>query len=110
LLVQPEALESVRMRYIPQQGYWSVESDCSPVIQLSRCYYDGTILRRGRLYYQRRFVEGGAWVEKPEAFQSWARKVFAVARKTLQKLPDSPFYVGPRALAEHQQGRVKLVS
>jgi hypothetical protein len=108
LLVQPEALRSVTLRYIPQQGYWSVESERSPVIELDRCYYDGKILRRGRLYYQRRFVEDGAWVEKPAAFLTWARKVFSVARRTLQKIPDRPYYVGPHALVEQQQGRVKL--
>ena len=109
-LVQPEALESVRMRYVQQQGYWSVETDLSPVIEVDRCYYDGKIIRNGRLYYQRQFVEDGAWVEKPAAFQAWAKKVFSIARRTLQKLPDRPYHVGPHALTEHQQGRVKLLT
>jgi len=110
ILVQPEDLKSVILRYIPQQGHWSVDSDRSPVIELDRCYYDGEILRRGRLYYQRQFAEHGAWVEKPAAFQAWAKRVFSVTRKTIQKLPDRPYYVGPHALAEQRQGHVKLMA
>ncbi|MCY1082159.1 hypothetical protein [Archangium lansingense] len=109
MLAQPEDLKSVILRHVPQQGYWAVESDRSPVIELDRCYYDGKILRAGRLYYQRQFAEDGVWVEKPEVFQAWARKVFSVTRKTLQKLPDRPYYVGPHALAGQEQGRVKLM-
>ena len=109
LLVPPEALASVLMKHVPQQGYWLVDSDRSPVIEMDRCHHDGKALGEGRLYYQRKFLDQGQWVEKPAAFQAWARKIFALTRKTLQWLPEKSYYVGPHALAAQQQGRVKLM-
>jgi hypothetical protein len=104
LLAPPEALESVILEYIPQQGYWLVDSSRSPVIEMDRCYYDGSILRKGRLYYQRQFVDKGAWVEKPADFQAWAKRVFTVVRKGLQRDPEVLAYLGPHAQQARQRG------
>jgi hypothetical protein len=108
ILAPPDALQSVVLEYIPQQGYWLVDSTRSPVIELDRCYYDGKLLRKGRLYYERQFVDKGAWVEKSAAFQAWAKKVFSVARMGLLRAPEALAYLGPHAQQERQRG-LKLV-
>ena len=110
LILAPEdALSSIQFEHIERQGYWLVDSTRSPVIEMSGCFHDGKIVRSGRLYYERHFLDNGRWVEKPEAFQTWAKKVLSVARKSLQRIPNSSFYIGLHALAAEQQGLVKRV-
>ena len=48
-LVRPEHLGAVVLGHVPAQGYWTVDVLNSPVIEFTRCFFDGTILRRGRL-------------------------------------------------------------
>ncbi|HYO60073.1 hypothetical protein [Archangium sp.] len=110
LLVPPDSLGALIFRHVPQQGYWTVDLLRSPAVELSRCFYDGAILRRGRLYYDRGFYdEAGHWVEKPASFQDWAKKVFSVARKGLERDAEQFAYVGTNAQAQRQEGRLKLV-
>ncbi|QRK09167.1 hypothetical protein JQX13_03130 [Archangium violaceum] len=111
LLVPPESLEALSFENVMQQGYWTVDLLRSPAIELSRCFYDGKILRVGRLFYDRGFYdETGNWVEKPAAFQAWAKKVFSVARKGLQRDVALDAYVGENAQAERQRAGLRLVS
>ena len=71
-LVRTDDLKSVVMRNVPAQGYWTVNVVKSPVVELTRCFFDGRILCRGRLY----FVDGfygadGEWVNKGEDCKKW---------------------------------------
>ena len=44
-----------------------VPAQISPVVELTRCFFDGHILRRGRLYFVDRYYgTNGDWIEKPE--------------------------------------------
>lgn len=109
-LAPPDALGSLVFRQVPRQGCWTVDLLRSPVVELSRCFYDGTVLRRGRLYYDRGFYdEAGHWVEKTAAFQAWAKRVFSVARKGLQRDTEKHVYIGADAQAQRQGGRLTLV-
>lgn len=110
-LVRPSDLSAVRTREVAAQGYWSVDDLRSPVIELNRCYYNGKILRRGRLY----FVDGyyGAqdqWVEKPEEFKAWAKRLFAAARKTLTFDKNLGAHIGPEAEQMRLDGEVEFKS
>lgn len=99
-LVRPDDLRAVEFREVPAQGYWAVDVLTSSVVELSRCYFDGKILRRGRLYYTDGFyAEDDRWIEKPRAFKSWANRVFAAARKTLRLSRELSAYVGAEAEA-----------
>ena len=110
-LVRPSDLSAVRTEEVTAQGYWSVDDLRSPVIELTRCYYNGKILRRGRLY----FVDGyyGAqdqWVEKPEEFKAWAKRLFAAARKTLTFDKNLGAHIGPEAEQMRLDGEVEFKS
>jgi hypothetical protein len=110
-LVRPDDLSAVRTREVAAQRYWSVDDLRSPVIELTRCYYNGKILRRGRLY----FVDGyyGAedqWVEKPEEFKAWANRLFAAARKTLTFDKNLGAHIGPEAEQMRLDGEVEFKS
>lgn len=102
-LAPPEALEALPFKHVARQGYWTVDLLRAPAIELSRCFYDGKVLRSGRLFYDRGvYDEAGTWVEKPASFQNWAKKVFSVARKGLQRDTELEAYVGENARAERE--------
>lgn len=41
---------SIRFHEVPEQGYCIITPG-SPVIEVDRCFFDGRVLRRGRLYF-----------------------------------------------------------
>jgi len=94
-LVRSDDLKRVVLRHVPEQGYWIVDVLDSPVIEFSKCFFDGTILRRGRVYYTSSYYKGGELVSKSEAFLSWAKKIFAATRKGLSRKNSG--YIGPSA-------------
>ena len=96
LLVLREQLAQVRTHLVPEQGYWTTEVLNSPIIEFNRSFFDGRIIRPGRIYYVDGFYgPDDAWVEKPEAFRSWAAKTLRAVKKTLTKRGAA--YVGAEA-------------
>jgi hypothetical protein len=94
---------------VTTQGYWVVDVLRSPALELSSCFFDGKILRRGRIYYVDGFGgEDGAWIEKPETFRTWARRVRAAIRKALARQGDFDD-IGPdaRAWLEREHRRLE---
>jgi hypothetical protein len=109
-LAPPEFLGELVFTHVPRQGYWTIDETRSPVVELIRCFYGGTSLRSGRLYYAKGFYgEGGQWVEKPAAFLAWAKKVFSVARKGLQRDADFMVYLGREAQEMRQRHGLDLI-
>jgi hypothetical protein len=107
-LVLPEDLGAVVMEHVPAQGYWTVDVLKSPVIQFNRCYFDGTILRRGRLYYVDGFYDiNQRWEVKSESFRKWAKAVFAKTKKALKKHETD--YIGTGAASWLASSGGKLV-
>jgi len=69
-LVPPDLVDTLTFERVAQQGYWTVDLLRAPAVELSRCFYDGKILRVGRLFFHRGFYdEAGTWVEKPATTQ-----------------------------------------
>jgi len=112
-LARREDIDLIVMRHVPKQGYWIVDEQASPVIELGTCFTDGTIIRRSRAYY----VDGlygpdGQWMMKSEEFSKWAKIVLATLKKTLKPLEPGrrlTDYIGEDAAAWHAAGG-KLVS
>ena len=48
---RPNEIEQIKVRWIEQQRHWIVDSLDSPVLEIDRCYYDGHLIRRGRVYF-----------------------------------------------------------
>jgi hypothetical protein len=108
-LVRASDLVHVATRHVPAQGYWTVDDLRSPVVEFSSCYFDGTILRRGRVYYVDGFYGvDDAWVEKSEIFQSWAKNVLRTTRNFMRKHETD--YIGKDALAWVERENGKLVT
>jgi hypothetical protein len=85
-LARPEDLNAIVTHYVTTQGYWTVEDTPSPVVEFRGCFFDGKILRRGRVYYVDGFYgPDGAWVNKREAFRKWAKMVHTTIKKSLKR-------------------------
>ena len=89
-------LRSVVMKHVPVRGEWAVDVLESPVIEYTRSFFDGRVLRRGRLYYvDQHHGEDGTLVEKSAVFQEWASSVLEKTRKLLKR--HGTDYIGPHA-------------
>jgi hypothetical protein len=104
-LVRPDDVSAIDFEEVPEQRYWSIDVLSSPVVELTTCYFDGKVLKRGRLYYtEDSYGDDDHWVEKPESFKSWAKRLLSAARKTLKIDHDVSAYVGPEAAALKAKG------
>jgi len=98
-LAPQSQLENIVCEKVPSKGYWTIDSLRSPVVEFSRCYFNGRILKEGRLFYDTGYYdESGKWVDKSEDFLKWAERLFRITKKILNKSPDNQAYIGPNAL------------
>lgn len=108
-LCRPEDVAALRFREVSAQGYWTVDVLSQPVLEFSRPYFDGAVVRRGRLYYQPGdYSTDGSWHKKPAEFVRWADAVLRVARKTLRRDPSLGSYLGSEAFAMRVKGGVQF--
>src|SRR5688572_19044008 len=83
---RPEDLGAIRFTLVQAQGYFTVDILRSPIVELSRCFFDGNQLRRGRLYYTSEFYdEKDTLIRKDAAFVQWAKSVLSAAIKGLKR-------------------------
>jgi hypothetical protein len=107
-LVRRSDLVNVITEHVPAQGYWTVDVLRSPAVEFESCYFDGKLLRRGRVYYTDGYYGADkAWVAKPPDFLVWAKAVLKVTRKSLHK--DGADYIGRDAKAwiEREDGKLE---
>ncbi len=106
-LVRRVDLDSVLTKHVPTQGYWIIDELRSPVIEITRCYYDGQLLRRGRFYYNDAYYDdAGQPCGKSPGFSDWAKKVLSKARRILTYNKQLGAYVGEEAIQLHEKGVV----
>jgi hypothetical protein len=106
--VRAADLDQVVMRHEQDEGYWTVDALRSPVVEFKRCFYDGSVLRRGRLY----FVDGFRGddekrVEKPLAFKEWANAALKKTKKMMLR-PEGE-YIGTHAQSWLELWHGKLI-
>lgn len=107
-LVRPEDMAAVVTAPVPAQGYWTIDELRSPVVELTRCFFDGATLRRGRLYYVDGYYNAnGVWEEKSEAFRTWAKRALSRVRRLLKRYDAD--YIGPGADSWLSSGGGRLV-
>lgn len=111
ILAQPDDVGQVVSKFIEKQRYWTVDTLRSPVVEISRCYFDGKQLRRGRLFYDEGFYDAsGHWVNKPNAFLSWADSILRLAKGMSVFDERQGSYLGPAANKLASSGEIELVS
>jgi hypothetical protein len=107
VLVRPEDLQAVVTRHVPAQGYWTIDVVQSPVIEFTRCFFNGTLLRRGRLYYVDGFYDANdTWQDKRNGFRQWAKAVLAKTKKGLKKHKTDYIGTGAEAWLASNGGNV----
>ncbi len=98
--------DDVIMEEVKSQRYWLID-EFSPVIQFRRCFFDGKILRRGRLYFVTSYYdEQGEKVSLPEPFLKWGARILSWIRKNYIKVTKDSYYTSPSALAFQKSGGI----
>lgn len=101
--VQPSALPRLPLRWIPEQNHHIIDI-ASPAIEVDRCYFDGHIIRTGRIYAYSapwRPQDAAVWAD----FKTWSNRVMRRVAEGLTRegyrFGDRPFisYFGPEAAA-----------
>jgi len=109
-ITRPEYLRLIKMREVPAQKYWAVDSLRSPVVELNRSTFDGKKIGEGRLYFQDSYYdEAGRKVSKSQPFLEWAKCTLAAMKKTLTQDTSRDTYVGIDAISitKNQGGLLK---
>jgi hypothetical protein len=91
------------MLSVPVLSRWNVQPE-SEAIEFEGCEFDGSVLVRGRLYFQNDFLIQGMVAPKRKEFLDWADKVFRLAKKSLRRSKTLDAYVGEHAEKWRQQG------
>jgi hypothetical protein len=94
VLVRAVELAAIRMDFIPQRGYWTINALRSPIIEFRRSYMDDNIIRQGRMYFIPRYLENNQWVDKSPEFVAWADSILRFMRRHLRRLPSIGCYAG----------------
>jgi hypothetical protein len=99
----PPKEADIRMRFVPILSHWSVQTE-SEVIEFEGCEFDGSVLVRGRFYFQNDLLVDDMIVPKRKEFLTWADKVFRLAKKSLHRSKTLDAYVGEHAKKWRQSG------
>lgn len=108
-LVRECDLEAVINKEVPTQGCWTIDQLRSPVTEFSRSFFDGKIIRQGRLFSNTSYYDdNGALVGKTEGFEGWAKGILAKARRFLNYDKELQAYLGADAAQLRKEG-IQLV-
>lgn len=93
----------IKMRFVQSLSHWSVQGE-SEVIEFQGCEFDGSVLVRGRLYFQNDFLLQDMIAPKRAEFLAWADKLLRLAKKSLHRSKTLDAYVGEHAEKWKQEG------
>jgi hypothetical protein len=79
LLLPPPA-----MRCEVRNGPW-IDTAKSHVLEVGRCFTDGTLVRSARFWYETSFFSGNEPHTKPPEFVAWAEAIFRKTKKLLRR-------------------------
>lgn len=97
-LVRDTDLNTIRLKHISDKVGWIVDDLRSPVVQLDSGYFDGRILRRGRIYYETRYYgDDGRRIDKQLDFIKWAESIMKITKKLFKRNPEFDAYIGMNA-------------
>jgi hypothetical protein len=109
-LARPEDVPNLGLRQIESKDFRILDVLRSPAIEFSRCFFDGKILRRGRLYYIPKYFDGAHLVQKSGGFTEWAKDVFNAAKALLTRDSELESYIGLNAERLRSEGICNVLS
>jgi len=108
ILVQPGRAPEIRYKAIPGTREFTCDVVKNPIIEYDRCYYDGKIIRSGRLYFVPRFYNANRECEdKGRDFTDWCGRIFKAVRSSAQSIGKG-YFAGAEAIKMRNQGRVRF--
>lgn len=94
-LTRKKLIDQVKLEYIAMQKYWLIDGLTSPAVEFDDGFFDGKILRRGRIYFETGFYDTKEkWQEKPEEFIKCGDSLIRWIRKKYKKDSKSGLYIG----------------
>jgi hypothetical protein len=101
------------MRSIVLSGPW-LDASRSHLVEVGRSYIHGGTIRMARFWYEARYLQDAAFVEKPKEFVAWSQLVFKRTKALLERHSYSDGkhayseWFGKSAWKEVQSGILKL--
>ena len=83
--VHPSDVGKIIFKYIETQHYYTVDLLCSPVLEVTRCYFHNGILRRGRMFADTWYYENNIKITKDENFVNWVKAVYKALKRGLKQ-------------------------
>lgn len=109
-LFRDQDLEGLHADEIPSRGEWIVDVLRSPAIEFRRCFTDGRLLRRGRLFFIEDYYDNsGRLVRKDVGFLRWARGIISKVRRSMIKREDGD-YMSPGAAEQQRDDGLHLTA
>ena len=84
-LVRPQDLKDIKLKLIPNFGYWLIDDNSAPVLHFDRSIFKENIIHSGRLYFQPQYVNDMGWIKKSDDFVNWADNIIKTVRRKLKK-------------------------
>jgi len=91
------------MCFVPVLSHWTVQTE-SEAVEFTGCEFDGSVLVRGRFYFQKDLLVGDMIVPMRREFLCWADKAFRLAKKSLLRSTTLDAYVGEHAARWRREG------
>jgi len=103
-LVKKSHLQKVKFRKLENLNVFVIDTLTSPVIEYSRCFVSDEIIRRGRFYFIKSYIdEEGGVVTKDAEFLSWADRIYRRSKADLEYDGKSAYY-GSNTLSDIRDG------
>lgn len=97
-LVREADISFIKNEFIKKQNYYLINEFESPVIEFSRCFFDGKILKHGRLYFLKAVYDSnGKLVYKSQEFITRSHAVLKWIKKYYKRDIETGYYFSPRA-------------
>ena len=107
LLARQKTVSELKLSFVETQGYWYLDTDRNPVIEVMRFPEEDNKLRIGRFYYKSTYLANSDhFVKKDDAFLKWARKVFTRAKSRFDYDKEQFAYVGEDIKKRVEEGLV----
>jgi len=97
-LVRKPDISIIKNEFFKKPNYYLINEIESPVIEFSRCLFDGKVLRAGRLYFIKAFYDStDKLVYKSEEFIACSQTVLKWIKKHYKRDIETGFYFSPKA-------------
>jgi hypothetical protein len=82
--VTSSLFQSLKARRSDPQNCWFLDGMLSDVVEMRGCHFKDGTLRRGRLFFDLGYYEGGNWKPKSDEFIQWANNLFLAFKEHLE--------------------------